>query len=134
LFASGDSVTKAKLHCVCPRFLRGTKREKSVLNMLNVVMCLEQSSQFDIIHNHTQLEGLALAGLVKTPMLTTLHGDLQGDWHLLFSHYRGWFNTISQSARSLLPEKERFAGVIYNAIDVKSYPYNGTKRKPFLPS
>jgi glycosyltransferase involved in cell wall biosynthesis len=132
LFASGDSLTKANLYGVCPRFLRGTKREKSVLNMLNAVTCLEIADSFDIIHNHTQLEGMALAGLVKTPMLTTLHGDLKDDWHLLFTHYRGWFNTISYSARSLLPEKERFAGVIYNAIDVESYPFNGKKRAPYL--
>jgi len=132
LFASGDSITQAQLYSVCPHFLRGTDREKNVLSMLSAVSCLERADSFDIIHNHTQLEGMSLAGLVRTPMLTTLHGNLKGDWRLLFSHYQGWYNTISYSAKSLLPEKDHYAGVIYNAIDVRSYPFTGASRQPYL--
>jgi len=132
LFASGDSVTSARLVSVCPHFLRGSDRDAGILTMLNVVTCLEKANKFDIIHNHTCFEGLATAGLIKTPMLTTLHGGLKGDWLELFAHYRGWYNTISHSAKSLLPEKERFAGVVYNSIDVNSYPYNGGTHEPYL--
>ncbi len=132
LFASGDSMTSAKLVSVCPHFLRGSDRDAGILTMLNVLLCLEQAEKFDIIHNHTCFEGLATAGLVRTPMLTTLHGNLNGDWQELFSFYKGWYNTISYSAKALLPEKERFTGVIYNAIDVKSYPFNGDAHEPYL--
>jgi len=132
LFASGDSVTGARLESVCPCFLRGSDRDKMILNMLNVVCCLDRASEFDIIHNHSLFEGLAMAGLTTTPMLTTLHGDIKADWQALFMHYRGWHNTISRSAKSLLPDKERFAGVIYNAIDVKSYPFNSSARDDCL--
>jgi glycosyltransferase involved in cell wall biosynthesis len=100
--------------------------------MLNAVACLERADSFDIIHNHTELPGMSLASLTSTPMLTTLHGHLKGDWRLLFSHYPGWYNTISRSAKALLPEKDRFAGVIYNAIDVKAYPFNGSRRQNHL--
>jgi glycosyltransferase involved in cell wall biosynthesis len=132
LFASGDSVTKAKLQSVCPKFLRGSGRNKDILNMVNVVSCLEQAHKFDLIHNHTLFEGMATASLVKTPMLTTLHGNLDGDWCLLFERYAGWYNTISQACKVRLPEKERFVGVIRNAIDVRSYSFNGSKREPHL--
>ena len=132
LFASGDSITCAQLEPICPHFLRGSDRDKNILNLVNVVSCLERASGFDIIHNHTCLEGMATAGLVSTPMLSTLHGGLDGDWLILFSRYKGWYNTISRSAKSLLPEKERFAGVIYNAIDVDSYPFNGSTHEPYL--
>lgn len=132
LFASGDSITQAKLVSVCSRFLRGSSREGGVLSLLNVVSCLESAVEFNIIHNHTYLEGLATAGLVRTPVLTTLHGVLSGDGLLLFAHYRGWYNAISRSAKSLLPPKERFAGVIYNAIDCTSYPFNGGRREEHL--
>jgi len=132
LFASGDSVTSAKLISVCPHFLRGSGRNADILTMLSVVSCLEQADKFDIIHNHTCFEGLSTAGLAKTPMLTTLHGNLKGDWLELFSYYKGWYNTISRSAKSLLPGKERFAGVIYNSIDVGSYPFNDSSREPTL--
>lgn len=132
LFATGDSVTSANLVSVCPSFLRGTDRDKGVLTMLNVLACIERADEFDIIHNHTCFEGLAIAGLVNTPFLTTLHGGLSGDWFLLFDHYRGWYNTISHSAKSLLPPKERCVGVIYNAIDCASYPFNGDTRDDYL--
>ena len=132
LFASGDSVTQARLVSICSHCLRGSDRDKAILNMLNAVSCIERADQFDIIHNNTQLEGMSIARLVKTPMLTTLHGNLNGDLLLLFNHYTGWYNTISLSAKSLLPEKERFAGVIYNAIDVDAFPFDGSRTKSYL--
>lgn len=132
LFASGDSVTKAELQFICPMFVRGSGRNKEILNMLNVVNCLEQAHRFDIIHNHTLFEGMTTAGLVRTPILTTLHGNLTGDWLLLFERYAGWYNTISLSCKAQLPLKERFAGVVHNAIDVRSYPFNGARGESFL--
>ncbi len=132
LFASGDSATNAKLVSVCDKFVRGSGRDGGILTMLNVLNCLEQADFFDIIHNHTCFEGLSTAGLVSTPVLTTLHGGLAGDGLLLFEHYRGWWNTISNSAISLLPTKDRFVGTIYNAIDVESYPFNGGRRDDYL--
>jgi glycosyltransferase involved in cell wall biosynthesis len=132
LFASGDSVTKANLVSVCSQFLRGSDRNKDILSLMNAVACYKRAPEFDIIHNHTQLEGMALAGMVKTPVLTTLHGNLKGDWRLLFSRYQGWYNTISKSAKSILPEKKRFAGIIYNAIDVKAYPFNDSRSESYL--
>jgi len=132
LFASGDSKTTAKLVAGTEQFLRGRKGDKRILTMLNVTACLERADEFDLIHNHTCFEGLATAGLVETPMLTTLHGGLADDWILLFERYRGWYNTISRSAKRLLPQKKRFAGVIHNAIDVRSYPFNGGARDATL--
>lgn len=131
LFASGDSDTTARLISGCERNLRGLARDKGVLTMLNVIACLELAREFDIIHNHTTFEGLALAGLVETPVLTTLHGGLAGDWRLLLQRYRGWYNTISFSAKSFLPARERFVGVVYNAIDCDSYPFNPGPREDF---
>ena len=132
LFASGDSVTGARLVPGCPTFLRGSDRDRSILTMLNVVSCLERAQDFDVIHNHTCFEGLAVAGLTSTPVLTTLHGGLSGDWLLLFERYRGWYNTISHSARSLLPASDNFAGVIYNAVDAETYPFNPCGRGDHL--
>lgn len=132
LFASGDSITKARLVPGSERFLRGADRDKGILTMLNVLNCLERAGQFDIIHNHTCFEGLSTAGLIDTPVVTTLHGGMEGDWRLLFNRYRGWYNAISKSALSLLPEKERCAGVIYNAVDVESYPFNDGARDDYL--
>ncbi len=132
LFASGDSETAARLESVVPRSLRGTDHHRGTLELLNVVECLGQADRFDIIHNHVLVEGMAAAALVDTPFLTTLHGGLDGDFRLLFEHYTGWYNAISRSAFSLLPPKERSAGVIYNAIDYGSYPFNSGIREDHI--
>ena len=128
LFASGDSITEARLSAVCPRFLRGGTRNKGVLGLLSVLSCIEASDSFDIVHNHTAFEGMALAEFFRAPVLTTLHGLPDLDTLALFARYRGWFNTISHSAKSLLPETERFAGVIYNSVDVATHPFNHRPR------
>lgn len=132
LFASGDSVTTACLVPGAPRALRGTDLESPVYESLNVISCMERADEFDIIHNHTVLPGMVMAGLVDTPVLTTFHGDFYGDYALLFERYRGWYNTISHSAKALLPPRERFAGVVYNAIDCASFPFNGGARDDYL--
>ena len=132
LFASGDSETNARLESVCDHFLRGSGRDLADFSLLNVVSCLERADEFDIIHNHTALEGLATAGLVKTPVLSTLHGISTGGWLRVFDCYQDWYNTVSQSLKSLLPPKDKFAGVIYNAVDCASYPFNGGERDGYL--
>jgi glycosyltransferase involved in cell wall biosynthesis len=132
LFASGDSLTSAELVAGSPFFLRDSGRDSVTLTLLNVLACLDRADEFDIIHNHTFVEGVATAGLVGTPVLTTLHGAVEGDWQLLFGRYRGWYNTISLSAKRLLPEQERFVGAIYNGIDCASYPFNPGGREDYL--
>ena len=132
LFASGDSITGARLVSGVSEFFRKSERSSSVFSLLNMVSCLEKADDFEIIHNHTCDEGLATAGLVKTPMLTTFHGTLKGDSLIAFNHYKGWYNTISKSAKHLLPLKEHFAGVIYNAINCSEYPFNDGARGEYL--
>lgn len=131
LFAAADSITSAELVPGSPYGLRGTDRDKNVLNMLNAAACMERAEDFDVIHNHVPLEGMPLAGLVDTPVLTTFHGGFAGDWITLYNRYQGWYNTISRSAASLLHLRERFVGVIYNAIDVGSYPFRPGVREDF---
>ncbi len=132
LFASGDSETTAKLVPGSPRFLRGSGRHSSILTTLNVLSCVDQADHFDIIHNHTFNEGMAFAGFIDTPMLTTLHGAPHQDEALMFEYYKGWYNTISKSSKALLPPKDRFAGVVYNSIDVESYPFTPECREDYL--
>jgi hypothetical protein len=42
-----------------------------------MISCLERADEFEIIHNDTNIEGLAMAGLAKVPVLTTLPGGLR---------------------------------------------------------
>jgi glycosyltransferase involved in cell wall biosynthesis len=50
----------------------------------------------------------------------------------VFRHYGEWYVSISRSSQALMPPGGRFAGVIHNAIDVSSYPFNPAPRGDFL--
>ncbi len=128
LFASGDSVTMARLCSVCPHILRGSglnAQDVLIYRLLNAISPFEQAHDFDIIHNHAFPEGMVMANLVGIPVLTTFHGRLSEAGRALLTAYKGYYNSISKSAKALLPDKEGFVRVIYNAIDCKSYPFSG---------
>lgn len=132
LFASGDSVTAARLIHPCSRYIRGSDRDLPTLTLLNVVNAYSLADSFDVIHNHTCAEGLAVAGFVRTPTVTTLHGHLTKDSAEVFRGYCQWYVTISQSAKTLIAPGGRFAGVVYNAIDCDSYPFEPGPRSDHL--
>ncbi len=72
---------------------------------------------------------MALAGLVNVPMLTTMHCAIEPDTRFVWDRYGGYYNTISQAQFRTVPplEKPRHAGVVYNAVDVASFPFRERK-------
>jgi glycosyltransferase involved in cell wall biosynthesis len=78
LFASGDSITDARLESVCPRALRldPSPHESLALHLRMLNRVYRSAGRFDVIHCHTDYLGLPLAGFVATPTLVTLHGRL----------------------------------------------------------
>jgi glycosyltransferase involved in cell wall biosynthesis len=78
LFASGDSVTAAKLQPVWPRALRldGTVRDANALHMAMIEQIYRRSSEFDAIHFHLDYYPFSLMSRQPTPFMTTLHGRL----------------------------------------------------------
>src|SRR3990167_8666990 len=69
LFASGDSVTSAKLISVYPAALREAKIKDlygfNLHSALNVAMAYEMQDQFDIIHDHNPHLSLPTANIAK---------------------------------------------------------------------
>ncbi len=78
LFASGDSVTAARLVAPCARALRLDKSciDPYAHHMLALEMVARQASQFDIIHYHTDYFHFPLSRRSRRPQVTTLHGRL----------------------------------------------------------
>ena len=78
LFASGDSITSAKLEAVWPRALRfdGAVREPNGLHMLMLERVYQRASDFDFLHFHLGYYPFSLFMRQSTPFVTTLHGRL----------------------------------------------------------
>jgi glycosyltransferase involved in cell wall biosynthesis len=78
LFASGDSITKARLVAPCLQALR--LNPTCVDPLAYHIMMLEQvfatGSDFDIVHFHIDYLHFPLSSRQTTPTLTTLHGRL----------------------------------------------------------
>lgn len=132
LFASGDSLTSAELRSVYPRSLRTASdlADPSPYDWLHVASALADAHEFDIIHNHAGELAMAMARLVPVPMLTTMHCLITKDTKIIWDNYGGYYNTISQAARQTIPAdvpSTNFVGVVYNGIDVASYPFRAEK-------
>src|ERR1700689_328828 len=78
LYASGDSVTSARLEAVWPRALRldGSVRDPNALHMLMLERVRERAADFDFLHFHLDYYPFSLFSRQPTPFVTTLHGRL----------------------------------------------------------
>jgi len=78
LFASGDSVTSARLHAAWPRSLRLDPdiRDAIAPHMLMMEEVRRHSEDFDVLHFHLDYWPFSMFTRQKVPFVTTLHGRL----------------------------------------------------------
>jgi glycosyltransferase involved in cell wall biosynthesis len=132
LFASGDSLSLAKIESVHPRALRldPTVKEHPIYEMLQLSHVYEQAGNFDIIHSHMGCSALAYAKLVKTPTVHTLHGVFTSDNEKAYTHARHQpYVSISNAQRE--PRLGlNCVSTVYNGIDVDSYKFYAQPQEP----
>lgn len=132
LFASGDSVTSAKLESVHPRALRldPEVKEYSVYEALQLGHVYERASEFDVIHSHMGCAALPYARLIKTPTVHTLHGVFTPDNRKLYSFAKEQpYVSISNTQRE--PELGlNCVATVYNGIDVNSHQFFSQPDEP----
>jgi glycosyltransferase involved in cell wall biosynthesis len=90
LFASGDSITRARLVPGCERALRleGRSHMHQVPHILHLEQVFRRHRDFDIIHFHTDNMHFPLARRHPVPSITTLHGRLDlPDWVPLMQEF-----------------------------------------------
>lgn len=78
LFASGDSITAARLEPICSHALRlntGIFNRDAPMTML-VEQALGRPGNFDVIHSHLDFVGFPVARRNPVPTVTTFHGRL----------------------------------------------------------
>ena len=130
LFATGSSVTKARLHAV---FDRGYCEDSSIwpwelCELFNLAAAVEQGAAFDVIHYQAEYSPMSLAfsRLSATPMLQTLHHLPTSAEIALWSKYRDApFVAVSQhQARALAGL--RVVAVIPHAIDTAAFPFRSS--------
>jgi glycosyltransferase involved in cell wall biosynthesis len=78
LYASGDSITSARLEAVWPRALRldGAVRDPNALHMMMLERVARSAGDYDVLHCHLDYYPFSLFSRQPTPFVTTLHGRL----------------------------------------------------------
>ena len=125
LFASGDSLTKADLAYTyerAPSELIG----RSIPELRHALGCYARADEFDVINDHSGMPAAALAGALRTPVLHTVHGPLDGEAGGTYEYIaqvapRVGLISISLNQRRTKPDLP-WAANIPNAVDLSLYP------------
>jgi len=128
LFATGDSVTKANLEYVF-EVAPGPKLINDViLDTTHTLFAFRDPSRFDVLHLHAPFSMLVAGAMSGVPAVHTLHGSFTPEMRRLYSEVAGevWFVAISEAQKRHM-EELRYAGVVYNGIDVDLYPLQAEK-------
>jgi glycosyltransferase involved in cell wall biosynthesis len=132
LYASGDSVTAAKLEAVWPRALRldGAVRDPNALHMMMLERVYQNASDFDFLHFHLDYYPFSLFSRQATPFVTTLHGRLDLPEHQpVFDTFSSVpVVSISNSQRRPLPQAH-WVRTVHHGL-----PQNLLVPKPVKPS
>jgi glycosyltransferase involved in cell wall biosynthesis len=127
LFASGDSVTGARLVSPCERALRldPSVRDAIPHHMILLEMLRQRAHEFDVIHFHIDLLQMPLARMLPTRTLTTLHGRL--DLPDLVPFYRVFADlplvSISDDQRRPMPPVN-WIGTVHHGLPLDSLPFS----------
>ncbi len=121
LFATADSITRARLHAVIGRGYEEHRGiDPKVAEYLHISEVFEHAAEFDLIHSHYDFMALAFTRLIQTPVLTTIHGFSSPRIMPVYEKYRdGYFVSISESDRA---PGLNYVATVYNGIDLALYP------------
>jgi glycosyltransferase involved in cell wall biosynthesis len=124
LFATGNSVTAGTLASVIPKpYGDDPAADVKVNESLHISNLMERASEFDIIHNHYDFLPLTYSKLIRTPILTTIHGFSSPLIIPVYKKYNdnSHYVSISNADRN---ETLRYIATVYNGIDTTKFELN----------
>jgi len=133
LFASGDSITSAKLEAGCDQALRPLgllPHEYAVYDQMQLSKVFQQAGEFDIIHSHVDFPALPYAALCKTPVVHTVHGIFTPLTEQIWAQHR------DQNYVSISDSQQRqdlglnYVATVYNAISTKPFTFRAQPQAP----
>ena len=132
LFATGNSVTKGKLQYISEEaYCENPDMDPKVWECLHISNLMEQADKFDIIHNHFDFLPLTYSGLIKTPMVTTIHGFSSPKILEVYKKYNrtNFYVSISNSDRS--PDLD-YTATVYNGINTDEFTFRPISKEYLL--
>lgn len=125
LYATGDSVTAARLVSVVERgYEGGGVYDVKVFEALHIARCFEDAAAgaFDVVHNHFDFLPLAWSRMVSVPVVTTIHGFSSEAIVPAYRRYDGHVHYVAISAADRHPELT-YAATIHHGVDLDGFPF-----------
>ena len=132
LFATGNSQTSGKLEYISyTAYAEDSSIDPKVWECLHISNMMERASEFDIIHNNFDFLPLTYSRLIKTPMITTIHGFSSQQIIPVYKKYNNNNHYVSISDSDRSPELDYIA-TVYNGIDPKDFTFNNNPKDYLL--
>nr|AQQ75141.1 hypothetical protein [uncultured bacterium] len=123
LFATSDSVTRAKLVGVCPRpYSEDPSLDVKVWESLHISEVFERADEFDLIHNHFDFLPLTYSSLVRTPVLTTIHGFSSERIVPVYKKYNGKTHYVSISDADRHPSLD-YVATVHHGVPLEEFTF-----------
>lgn len=116
LFASGDSITSARLHSVFPVGLRAAGvKIPGALTLLSVERAYAAVDEFDLIHSHAGPWSFPVMWRTDVPALATIYVPVEAPIvHAMFDRYRGLpLVSVYPAQQAIMPGHNWLASIPY---------------------
>ncbi len=121
LFATADSRTAARLHAEAPAgYEEDPTVDAKVAEALHIAAVFERAAEFDVISNQFDFLPLVFSRLVRTPVVTTIHGFSSERIVPVYRAYDDVVRYVSISAADRHPDLT-YAATIHHGIEVGQF-------------
>jgi glycosyltransferase involved in cell wall biosynthesis len=126
LFATEDSLTRAKLAAICPRpYSEDSSLDPKVWECLHIAHAFERAAEFDLLHNHFDFLPLSYSVLTATPLLTTIHGFSSEKILPVYQRYNNATYYVAISDADRHPTLD-YAATVYHGIPMAEFSLHPT--------
>lgn len=132
LFATGNSHTQGKLEYISKTaYAEDPSIDPKVWECLHISNLMEKADEYDIIHNNFDFLPLSYSRLIKTPMVTTIHGFSSPKIIPVYKTYNSsnFYVSISNADRN---PKLDYIATVYNGINTEEFTFSATPKEYLL--
>lgn len=123
LFATANSQTTGRLHSTAPRgYEEDRTLDAKVWEGLHNAAAFERADEFDVLANHFDFMPLTYSRLVRTPVVTTIHGFSSQQIVPVYQAYDDIAHYVAISDADRHPDL-RYAATIPHGIDLTRFTF-----------
>ena len=123
LFATADSATAARLHPTAPHgYEEAPGLDAKVWEGLHNAAAFERADEFDVLANHFDFMPLTYSRLVRTPVVTTIHGFSSPRIVPAYRAYGDIAHYVAISDSDRHPDLH-YAATIHHGIDTDAFTF-----------